>query len=122
MKAGIYRAVKGDTEIVGNPREIEDLTGINYTYVPKLARTGTETYTGWKVFLVTPADRGAFDEPREYLAECEGEDPIIGPASEIAALTGIDPFIVNKMVKDGISFQGWSVKPYKSEEQNGSYD
>ncbi len=112
MTAAIYRAVCGDREIVGTSREIQMETGIFFDYVRKLAKSGRTTKDGWTISVVKPADRSRIECPNEYIAECEGEDPIIGPASEIADLTGMDVAQVRALIRTGKTFDGWSVRLY----------
>ena len=112
MTAAIYRAVCGDREVIGTSREIQTETGIFFDYVRKLAKSGRKTKDGWTISIVKPSDRHEVEHPNEYIAECIGEDPIIGPVSEIAALTGMDVAQVRAVIRTGKTFDGWSVRLY----------
>lgn len=113
MMPAIYRAVRGNQEVVGTSREIEKETGIFYDYVRQVAKRGGATRTGWIVYLVTPCNRDEITNPKEYLAECPGEDPIVGPVSEIAELTGMEKSVIRRIIQTGKSANGWTVKPIK---------
>lgn len=106
---GIYKAVRGAEVVVGSPREIEKSTGIYYDYVRRLANSGSKTKTGWRVKRVRPA----IYITREFLAECPGEDPIIGPADEISALTGVELWKVREAIRTGKSVCGWTIRTYR---------
>lgn len=114
-EAAIYRAVNNDPRvepIVGTAREIADRLGFIPGHIRALARSGRETKSGWTIDIDTPTDRtGKRYERTEYIAECPGEDPIVGPVSEIAALTGLSESDVTYLIRyQGKSRKGWTVR------------
>lgn len=115
-EAATYRAENenpGVRPVTGTAREIADRLGYEAGYIRRLAREGWVTRTGWHVDVVTPTSRtGKVYAGREYIAENPDEDPIIGPVSEIAALTGMTESAVNYLIRSGgQSRDGWTVRP-----------
>jgi DNA-binding MarR family transcriptional regulator len=114
-EAAIYRAVNENPRIepiTGTAREIADRLGVIPGHIRSLARSGRATKSGWTVDIVTPTERtGKRYERKEYIAECPGEDPIVGPVSEIAALTGLSESDVTYLIRyQGKSRKGWTVR------------
>lgn len=113
--AGIYRArnyLTHEPEIEGTAREIGDKIGHDANYIRVMARTGQMSKAGWTVKVVKPStvQRGRIGG--EYIAECPGEDPIIGPVNEIAALMGVSEEAVRYLIRSGgRSRVGWTVRP-----------
>lgn len=107
---GIYRAERDGETVIGTAREISNEIGLDQNYIRHLAKDPRKkTRGGWRI-SVQEAGTG-YSPPMEYLAECDGEDPIIGPVSEIAALTGMPISTVRYLISTGEkSGIGWTVK------------
>lgn len=112
MKGGIYWARRGDEEIIGTTKELAEALYLTPDSVRKMARSNGQRQTrdGWRFGVVTPPqDCNGFSAPKEYRATNPDEDPIVGPASEIAALTGMTAAWVRTMARTGRVTNGWTV-------------
>ena len=114
--AGTYRAYNKqlEIEIVGTAREIGDKTGMDAGRIRFFARTGRKSKHGWAVELLAPSVYTGKVGRRaiEYIAERPDDDPIIGPPSEIALLTGMEISSVWYLIHSGgKSRSGWTVRP-----------
>lgn len=114
----VYRAENENAvvqPIVGTAREISEKLGYETGYIRKLAHMGRVTQKGWFITLETPSQWTGVKTQlhREFIAECDDDDPIIGPISEIAELTGLHPAKVLHLIDTGqTSREGWRVRPY----------
>lgn len=115
--AGIYRAkncITHEPEIEGTAREIGDKIGHEANYIRVMARTGHMSKAGWIVKVVAPSTLHGGRLGGEYIAECPGEDPIVGPVDEIAALTGLSSESVRYLIRThGKSRAGWTVREHR---------
>lgn len=119
--AGTYRAFnkKLELEVVGTAREVGEETGIDAGRVRFFARTGRKSKEGWAVELLKPSVWTGKVGRRavEYIAENPNEDPIVGPPSEIAALTGMDVSSVWYHINTGTKTRsGWVIRPVDAED------
>jgi hypothetical protein len=91
--------------------------GLSVSYVQQLARTGETSRNGWTVERIAEGDRAGRHKAQIYAAEREGDDPIVGPAEEIAALTGFTTSNVRRAARKGIRTRnGWRFRPATPEE------
>lgn len=118
----IYRIVRADgTFVTGSSYMLAKVVPYNPRYIRELAKRGTTTRNGERVELVRagnefPAPRDNIKKPI-YVAENPDDDPIIGPAEEISALTGYTRQHIIRLSKDGArTKKGWTVRPATEEE------
>lgn len=109
----------GDDPVVGTSADIADVLGVSRQTALDRARMHMRTRDGWMIRQMDP------DEPvpetlpaRIFRAERENDDPIIGDAEEIAALTGYCRAFVYELAETGkASFAGWRVTEITDEEE-----
>lgn len=112
MKGGVYWARRGDEEIVGSTKELARRTFLTSDSIRKLVRSNgaKQSRDGWRFGVVIPPEGcNGFSPAKEYRATNPDEDPIVGPAEEIAALTGMSSSWVRVMAKTGRVTNGWTV-------------
>lgn len=109
----------GDDPIVGTSADIADVLGVSRQTAQDRARMHMRTRDGWMIRRMEP------DEPvpetlpaRIFRAERENDDPIVGPAEEIAALTGYCRAFIYELAETGkASFAGWRVIEIGTEDE-----
>ncbi|MBR4184308.1 MAG: hypothetical protein IKQ87_00950 [Clostridia bacterium] len=115
MKQYIFAAERdGDAPIVGTSRKVAQTLGLNPFYLRDRVRTNARgrTRDGWLLRQLMPGEPPPAAKPaRIFRAENPREDPIEGPAEEIAALTGLRRGFVYDLAETGrASFKGWTVR------------
>ena len=104
-----YLATRGDERVIGTISEIAALLGKTEHYVHKLLWNHYRTRAGWRVErykIVTSV----------YIAEHPDDDPIIGPAEEVACLLGYSIRYVRRIAQNGTkSGKGWTIRREEAE-------
>ena len=120
-KPSIYRMTYPDgTYVIGTSRMLSHASPYSANYIRLLARTGAMASNGCTVAKIIPG--ADYPEPPKvssaiYLATNPNEDPIIGPADEIADLTGYTTrYILNLASSGQVTKAGWSVRRATDEE------
>lgn len=112
MFVKIYEATNSGTGEVlsGTQKELADALGRSDTTIRFCAKTGAMTSSGWTIrFVQQTYSRNSAVRP--YYASCPGEDPIVGPISEIAALTGLSERYLRDLYHSGkASKSGWRIR------------
>lgn len=104
-----YLAERGDEQVVGTISEIAALLGKTEHYVHKLIMTKYRTRAGWTV-------RRYGKTISVYIAEHPDDDPIIGPAEEVACLLGYSIRYVRRIAQNGTkSGKGWTIRREEAE-------
>lgn len=117
----LYRMTFADGSFVmGTARILTHASPYSANYIRLLARTGAMASNGCTVAKIIPG--AEYREPHRmstaiYIATNPHEDPIIGPAEEIAALTGYTTrYILNLASSGRISKASWRVRRATEEE------
>lgn len=119
-KPSIYRMTYPDgTYVIGTSRMLYHASPYSANYIRLLARTGAAASNGCTVERVGIGTQD--NEPRKstaiYIATNPRDDPIIGPADEIAALTGYTVrYVLNIASNGAVTKAGWSVRRATKEE------
>lgn len=104
-----YLAERGDERVIGTIHEIAALLGKSEHYVHKLLWNHYRTRDGWKVSRYNTVTG-------IYIAEHPEDDPIIGPAEEVACLLGYSRWYIRRLAREGKkSKTGWSIRREESE-------
>ena len=110
----IYRMTYPDgTFVTGTARMLSHASIYSANYIRLLARTGAATADGCTVERVASMTDGGIkrESVAIYIATNPHEDPIIGPADEIAALTGYTVrYVLNIASNGAVTKAGWSVR------------
>ena len=113
----IYKLMRPDgTVVTATARMLSRAVGYSADYIRELARTGVASADGCRVELLAELSQGelrdaGLNRPKVYLAENPDEDPIIGPAEEIAALTGYtERYVLNLASSGRVTKAGWRVR------------
>lgn len=117
-KPNIYRVIRADGSYVsGTARMLSHGTPYSANYIRKIADTKTITQYGDRVVTVEHNAGKLLVPPVVLIAENPADDPIIGPAEEIAALTGLTQNRIRELARTGGSSRaGWTVRPATEEE------
>lgn len=109
----IYKLTRPDgTFVTATARMLSRVVGYSPYYIRELARSGKVTPDGCRAELVTALSCHVI-----YIATNPLEDPIIGPAEEIAALTGYtERYVINLASYGLVTKAGWSVRRATDEE------
>ena len=109
----VLEAVNRDpavSPIRGTATDIGAKLGHDAGYIRRCVRDGHMTKSGW-TFRVVCRKEGPRAGVNEYIATNPREDPIIGPISEISALTGMSGSNIRRLIQTGrSSLNGWTVK------------
>jgi hypothetical protein len=126
-KPNIYRVTRPDgTYVTGSSYMLAKVIPLSPRYIREIAKFQRVTREGYAVELVR-AGHEFPAKPRDdmlkpvYVAENPDDDPIIGPAEEISALTGYTRQHIIRLSKDGArTKKGWTVRPATPEEEEES--
>lgn len=112
---GIFQARRGDEVHHGTAYDLAEITGCNPHDIRAHARAGehSRTRSGWSFVCITRG--GGMLPPHTaetiFVATNPREDPIVGPAEEIAALTGMSEGRVFRIWASGhASRDGWTIR------------
>lgn len=115
MTVSIFQAQRGDEILQGTAHELSLILGIDPHDIRAHARIGekSRTRSGWS-FVIVARGTGmlpqSFDE-LVFVATNPREDPIVGPAEEIAALTGMAEGKIYRLWNSGeVSREGWRIR------------
>lgn len=116
----LFRAMRGSETYYGTAEEIGRLTGVNAESVTKAVhRLNNVTRTGWTVTRVLKEDAPPGYRnmaAQHYIAEREGEDPIMGIAEEVARLIDAEVSLVRRAAKTGRLARGWRITKASEED------
>lgn len=126
-KPNIYRVTRPDgTYITGSSYMLAKAIPLSAQYIREIAKFQRVTREGYAVELVRAGNEFPA-KPRDdmqkpiYVAENPDDDPIIGPAEEISALTGYTRQHILRLAKEGLRTKaGWTVRPATEEEAEAS--
>lgn len=109
----LFRARRGSETYYGTAEEIGRLTGVNAESVAKAVHRLTNvTRTGWTITRVLKEDAPPGYRnmaAQHYIAEREGEDPMMGVAEEIASLIDAEVSLVRRAANAGRLAKGWRI-------------
>lgn len=106
MRFGVWKAWRGEEVLTGTMEEIAAKIGEDRQAAYRYAARGKLSRDGWRVEKVAEESRA-----RTFRAEAEDEDPIIGDAEEVAALSGLEKSYVYRLARTGgMSRSGWRIR------------
>ena len=113
----IYRVTCPDGSVLtGTAVDLSAQTGINDNYLRAAAKLNRPISGSYTVRLIRRGNCN-ITTGKIYVAEHPDEDPIIGPASELALLTGMTDVWIRQIAVSGRSSRdGWRVRLATEEE------
>ena len=118
MKRTLYRVTYPDgTYVIGSAYQLVGTLSKSASYIRELARTGETSRKGIRVSVEEPGDQPLHSTKRKYyVATNPDEDPIVGSAAEISALTEISDVHIRYIARTHQTCRGWSVREATDEE------
>lgn len=118
MKKTLYRVTYPDgTHVIGTARQLVGMLSLSTSYIRELARTGETSRKGIRITVEEPGDQAIHSTARKYyVATNPDEDPIVGSAAEISALTEISDVHIRYIARHKKVCRGWSVREATDEE------